>query len=65
MNGLNYLKTHHTMFVIDDCSEEGDVNKKQDALSKLAFSGRQRNHSLSVLTQKCNSVSNDIREQIK
>ena len=62
----NALKGHQTLFIIDDCSAEGEINKKRDALSELAFSGRHRNHSLWwVLTQKCNSVSKDVREQIK
>ena len=56
MNGYNYLKTlkkgHQTLFIIDDCLAKGEINKKQDALSELAFSGRHRNHSLLVLTQK-------------
>ena len=59
------LKGHQTLFIINDCSAEGEINKKQDALSELAFSGRHRNHSLWVLTQKYNSVSKDVREQIK
>ena len=53
----NKLKSHQTLFIIDDCSPEGEINKKRDALSELAFSGRHRNHSLWVLTQKYNSVS--------
>ena len=53
------------MFIIDDCSAEGEINKKRDALSELAFSGHHRNHSLWVLTQKYNSVSKGVREQIK
>ena len=61
----NTLKGHQTLFIIDDCSAECEINKKRDALSELAFSGRHRNHSLWVLTQKYNSVSKDIREQIK
>ena len=61
----NMLKGHQTWFIIDDCSAEGEINKKRDALSELAFSGRHRNHSLWVLTQKYNSVSKDVREQIK
>ena len=61
----NTLKCHQTLFIIDDCSAEGEVNKKRDALSELAFSSRHRNHSLWVLTQKYNSVSKDVREQIK
>ena len=61
----NMLKGHHTLFIIDDCSAEGEINKKRDALSELAFSGQHRNHSLWVLTQKYNPVSKDMREQIK
>ena len=53
------------MFIIDDCSAEGEINKKRDALSELAFSSRHRNHSLWVLTQKYNSVSKDVHKQIK
>ena len=61
----NMLKGHQTLFIIDDCSAEGEINKKRDALSELAFSGRHKNHSLWVLTQKHNSVSKDVRKQIK
>ena len=59
------LKGYQTLFIIDDCSAEGEINKKRDALSELAFSGRHRNHSLWVLTQKYNSLSKNVREQIK
>ena len=41
----NTLKGHQTLFVINDCSAEGEINKKRDALSELAFSGRHRNHT--------------------
>ena len=61
----NTLKGHQILFIIDDCSAEGETNKKQDALSEVAFSGRHRQYSLWVLTQKYNSVSKDVREQIK
>ena len=59
------LKGYETLFIIDNCSTEGDINKKRDALSELAFSSRHRNHSLWALTKKYNSVSKDVREQIK
>ena len=59
------FKGHETLFIIADCSAKGEINKKRDALSGLAFSGRHRNHSLWVLTQKYNSVSKDVREQVK
>ena len=42
------LKGRQTLFIIDDCSAEGKINKKRDAFSELAFSGRHRNHSLWV-----------------
>ena len=53
------------MFIIDDCSAEGEINKNRDALSELAFSGQHRNYSLWVLTQKYNLVSKDVREWFK
>ena len=62
---INTLKGHQTLFIIDDCSAEGEINKKRDALSELAFSRRHRNHSLWVLTQKYNSISKNVRKQIK
>ena len=52
----NGLKGHQTLLIIDDCSAEGEIIKKRDA---------HRNHSLWVLMQKYNSVSKDVREQIK
>ena len=58
------LKGRQTMFIIDDCSAKGEINKKRDALSELAFSGRHRNHSLWVLTQKYNSVSKDVKSRL-
>ena len=61
----NTLKGYQTLFIINDCSVEGEINKKRDALSELAFSGRHRDHSLRVLTEKYNSESKDVREQIK
>ena len=36
------LKGHQTLFIIDDFSAEGEINKKRGALSELAFSGRHR-----------------------
>ena len=53
------------MFIVDDCSAEGEINEKRGALSELAFSGPHGNHSLRVLTQKYNSIPKDGREQLK
>ena len=47
----NTLKGYQTLFIINDCSAEGEINKKRDALSELAFSGHHINHSLWVLTK--------------
>ena len=38
----NTLKFRETLFIIDDCSAEYEINKKRDALSELAFSGRRK-----------------------
>ena len=35
----NTLKFRKTLFIIGDCSAEGEINRKRDALSELAFSG--------------------------
>ena len=35
----NTLKGHQTLFIIDDCSAECEINIKRNALSELAFSG--------------------------
>ena len=51
--------------IVDDCSAEKGMKKKQQMLSELAFSGRHLNCSLWILTQKYNSVLTDVREQIK
>ena len=61
----NTLKFCQTLFIIDDCSTEGEITKEQDALSEIAFSDRHRNHYLWVLTQKYNFISKDVREQLK
>ena len=61
----NTLKGHQTLFIIDDCSAEEEINKNRNALSELAFSSWHRNHSLWVLTQKYNSITKDVREQVK
>ena len=38
----NTLKGYQILFIIDDCSAEGGINKKRDALPELAFSGQHR-----------------------
>ena len=57
------FKGESTLYIIDDCSASQALTKKKDMLSELAFSGRHAKQSVWVLTQKCNSVLTDLREQ--
>ena len=58
-------KDGHVLFIINDCSADKSMTKKKQLLSELASSGRHVNCSVWVLTQKCNSVLTDLREQTK
>ena len=62
---IGKLDKSQVVFLIDDCSAEKGMKKKQQMLSELAFSGRHLNCSLWILTQKYNSVLTDVREQMK
>ena len=62
---IGKLDKSQVLFLVDDCSAEKGMKKKQQMLSELAFSGRHLNCSLWILTQKYNSVLTDVREQIK
>ena len=62
---IGKLDESQVLFLIDDCSAEKGMTKKQQMLSELAFSGRHLSCSVWVLTQKYNSVLTDIRQQIK
>ena len=44
--------------------QKGEISKKRDAISKLAFSGRHRNHSLWVLTQKYNLYPKTLENRL-
>ena len=61
----NTLKFHQTLFISGNCSAEGQINKKRNAVSEVASGGRHRNRSGWVLIQKYNSMSKDLREQHK
>ena len=67
---LNMINVHkdkqeQTLIVADDCSNLRDSKKKLTALTQLAFHGRHSNLSCWVITQKCNAVVKDFRENIK
>ena len=62
---IGKLDKSQVLFLVDDCSAEKGMKRKQQMLSELAFSGRHPGCSLWILTQKYNSVVTDLREQIK
>ena len=62
---IGKLDKSQVLFLVDDCSAEKGMKRKQQMLSELAFSGRHLGCSLWILTQKYNSVLTDLREQIK
>ena len=62
---IGKLDKSQVLFLVDDCSVEKGMKRKQQMLSELAFSGRHLGCSLWILTQKYNSVLTDLREQIK
>ena len=54
-----------TLFLIDDIIADVVLDKRRQHLLQLAFSGRQRQHSLWLLTQSYTAVPNNIRRQAK
>ena len=59
------FKGFSILFIIDDMASNSSIVKKRTPLSTLAISGRHTKRSLWVLTQKYNSIGNDVREQAK
>ena len=62
---IGKLDKSQVLFLVDDCSAEKGMKRKQQMLSELAFSGRHLGCSLWILTQKYNAILTDLREQIK
>ena len=62
---IGKLDKSQVLFLVDDCSAEKGMKRKQQMLSELGFSGRHLICSLWILTQKYKSVLTDLREQIK
>ena len=61
----NLLAGDKTLFLIDDIIADETFDKHQQPLLKLAISGRQRGHSLWLLTQSYTAIPNNIRRQAK
>ena len=54
-----------TLFLIDDMIADEVLDKHHQPLLELAISGRQRQHSLWLLTQSYTAIPNNIRRQAK
>ena len=61
----NLLAGHKTLFLIDDIIANEILDKRRQPQLELAISGRQRGHSLWLLTQSYTAVPNNIRRQAK
>ena len=59
------LAGYKTLFLIDDIIANETLTKWKQPLLKLAISGRQKCHSLWLLTQSYTAVSMNIRRQAK
>lgn len=55
-------KNIKTLYIIDDCVNYSDAQKKRSILPELAMHGRHTLQSVWVLTQKYNAVVKDVRE---
>ena len=53
------------LFVVDDMIAEKTLDKTQGALLDIAISGRHRNHSLWMLTQRYKKIPITVRDQLK
>ena len=61
----NLLTGDKTLFLIDDIIADETLDKHWQPLLELAISGRDRGHSLWLLTQSYTAIPNNIRRQAK
>ena len=61
----NLLAGSKTLFLINDIVADEALDKRHQPLLGLAISGRQRGHSLWLLTQSYTAIPNKIRRQAK
>ena len=59
------LSGENTLFIIDDCITDDELNKTRGALLTLAISGRHREHTLWMLTQRYTKIPLTVRDQAK
>ena len=61
----NLLAGSATLFLINDIIADEALDKRRQPLLELAISGRDRQHSLWLITQSYTAVPNNIRRQAK
>ena len=61
----NLLAGDKTLFLIDDIIANETLDKRHQPLLELAISGRNRGHSLWLLTQLYTAIPNNIRRPAK
>jgi hypothetical protein len=54
-----------TLFIIDDCIGDEDLNKTRSALLDTSVIGRHMNHYLWMLTQRYKKIPLTVRDQLK
>ena len=64
-NISNLLAGNKTLFLINDIIADETLDKRHQLLLELAISGRNRQHSLWLLTQSYTAIPNNIRRQAK
>ena len=61
----NLFAGDKTLFLIDDIIANETLDKRHQLLLELVILGRQRGHSLWLLTQSYSAIPNNIRRQAK
>ena len=54
-----------SLFIIDDCISNTELDKTRSSLLNLAISGRHKNHYLWCLTQRYTKIPLTVRDQLK
>ena len=69
---INYIESlskllagESTLFILDDCISNKELDKTRGALLDLAISGRHREHYMFILTQRYTKIPLAVRDQLK
>lgn len=61
----NIFSGEETLFIVDDCIADSELDKRRQPLLELAISGRHRHHSLWLITQSYTAIPKNLRRQKK